>query len=113
MKSLTDSILESMSGETRKYKIDRTGQSKIIVFDTENSSIAHHFMNIEGAQRYADDFDEKTEATKKIIKSADHNLRFIVIDFDNLTPEAKECISEYREMFEYYAEEGKLPGVRL
>ena len=93
MKSLKNYIFES--GETRKYHIDRDCKSNIVVFDTENACISQYFTDVKGAQKYADDFDRISKATKKSIKSADHNLRFIVIDFDNLSPEAEECIKEF------------------
>ena len=92
MKNLNEYITEFLGAETRKYHIDRECKSNIIVWDTENATISHFFKDISGAQKYADDYDKISRATKKIIKSADHNLRYIVIDFDNLSKEAQDCI---------------------
>ena len=91
MKKLNQYILE-------KFKISKNITNKepnIIVFDTENCIVMKHFFNIDDAQQYADKYDKISGAKKKIIKSSKHNLIFIVIDFDNLTPEAKECIKTF------------------
>jgi len=69
-----------------------------VVLDTENAFICAKFPKMEMAQYYADDMDKRSQASKKIIKSA-KNLRFIPIDLNNLTSEAKEAMEKYPDAF--------------
>lgn len=99
MKQLKDFIL--LETEAQKYHYDKTNSSNIVVFDTENACFTRFFKDLKGAQKFADDFDRISNATKKVIKSS-KNLRFIVIDFNNLSKEAQECMNSYKEVFDEF-----------
>ena len=69
----------------RKYSINNNIKSNIIVFDRDNSAIINNFKDIKGAEKYANDFNNLTKTAG----------RFVVIDFDNLTPEMQDVIDTY------------------
>lgn len=96
MKKINNYILE-------KFKISKDIKEikpkSILVFDTENELIFKRFDNEKDAQACADYYDRYSNH-KRVIKSEKRNYRFIVINLNNPSDGAKECIKEWPEILE-------------
>ena len=87
-----------------KFKINKdikNDDTPILIFDSKNKEIIGKFYSLQKANRVAKEYDKTYNYTgQKFIKSAKINTRFIVINYDNLTPEAKECINTWPEILD-------------